>query len=114
MPSILHKSAGKGEKLYILNVEKFATSIVQHECVSDLRFAGLPSSIDRSEFEKFYRVMCAKKSAEVEDISTEDIAAMFKNISAFGQYFFGESMPPYANISKQLFKEKSQLTRRVL
>lgn len=105
--------AEKGEKLYFLDVKKFASGIVQQKEISDLRFAGLPASIDKSEFEKFYRVMCAKEAAEIKDISTEEVIAMFKNISVFGQYFFDREMP-YGNISKQLFEEKSQITRRVL
>lgn len=101
--------------MYELNTRKLGNYLRKAENlapeVSD--FAGLPESVDKKSFELFYRVMCAKTPSEIEDISLEQVIALYALIPEYSEFFEAKENP-LVNARENLLHAKSVLKRRVL
>jgi hypothetical protein len=43
----------------------------------------LPEYVDKAKFDRFFRVLCAKDTGEIEDISVDEIFGMFQELGSF-------------------------------
>lgn len=74
-----------------LDIKKFQRRFTKaHEVPrTDDPFFGLPESVDRKEFSRFYRVMAAENMEELNDISLDELVSMWGESYKFSQYFEG-------------------------
>ena len=74
-----------------LDMKKFQRRFAKAQGVpkSSDPFFGLPDTVDRDSFSRFYRVMAAENMEELEDISLEELLDMWSKSYQYADYFEG-------------------------
>jgi len=99
--------------MYLLNLEGAVAAFTKAEGV-DENFITLPSSIDREKFMLFMRIMKAENPADISDISTTDLMALYEHLAVFSTYF-GEKTDYLHKYRQEVSTKKAvRLRRRVL
>jgi len=103
----------KEEIMYLLNLEGAITAFKNATGV-DADYISLPESIDHEKFMLFMRVMRAESPADISDISTTELIALYEHLAIFSTYF-GEKRDYLHSYKNELNNKKAvRIRRRVL